>query len=47
MWDSTQKKRDISLALGRTEGTCLTKVYLLKQNGKFARYKKRFDEENK
>lgn len=43
MWEST-KKRDIALALGRTEGTCLTKVHNLKRSGDFERFRKMFKE---
>ncbi|BDR66693.1 hypothetical protein N072000002_09210 [Clostridium tetani] len=43
MWEST-KKRDIALALGRTEGTCMSKVYGLKKRGEFNRYKRMFKE---
>lgn len=41
MWD-VQKARDISLALGRTENTCMNKVYELRKAGKFEEYKKMF-----
>ncbi|WMJ79567.1 hypothetical protein RBU49_11770 [Clostridium sp. MB40-C1] len=41
MW-GTAKIRDISLALGRTEGACMTKAYDLKRKGEFNRYKKLF-----
>ncbi|BDR84910.1 hypothetical protein [Clostridium tetani] len=43
MWESA-KKRDIALALGRTEGTCMSKVYGLKKRGEFNRYKRMFKE---
>lgn len=39
MWEGT-KKADIALALGRTHGTVLSKVYSLKKSGQFEHYKK-------
>lgn len=45
MWGS-QKTRDISFALGRTESTCLTKVYALRRRGDFEEYRKKFKQDN-
>jgi hypothetical protein len=39
MWSGT-KKSNIALALGRTHGTVLSKVYLLKKNGQFEHFRK-------
>jgi hypothetical protein len=39
MWDSS-KKQDIALALGKTHGTVLSKVYSLRKRGLFDYYKK-------
>lgn len=39
MWDG-MKKADIAMALGRTHGTVLSKVYQLKKNGQFEHYRK-------
>ena len=44
MWDSTRKK-DIALALGRTENTCLSRAHDIKKSGDFDKYKKMFKEE--
>lgn len=44
MWHST-KIKNIALALGRTEGTCMFKVYTLRKSGDFDRYKNMFKEE--
>lgn len=41
LWE-TMKKRDIALGLGRTESTCLSKVYYLKKIGLFDYYRKEF-----
>ena len=39
MWDS-MKKVDIAMALGKTHGAVLSKVYELRKNGLFDYYKK-------
>lgn len=44
MWDS-MKKADIAMALGKTHGTVLSKVYTLRKNGLFDYYKKLGKEE--
>lgn len=44
MWCSKRVK-DISMALGRTESTCLTKVYELRRSRKFGKLRKRFKNE--
>lgn len=41
MWKSAPT-RTIALCLGRTESTCLTKVYKLKQRGQFEEFRKMF-----
>lgn len=43
MWNG-QKARDIAFALGRTESTCMTKVYDLRKAGVFETYKKKFNQ---
>lgn len=43
MWGGA-KARDISLALGRTEGTCMHRVAQLKKSGEFNKFKKMFKE---
>lgn len=45
MWGG-MKTRDISFAIGRTESTCLTKVYSLRKIGLFETYKKKFRQES-
>lgn len=44
MWRDSSM-RDISLALGRTEGTCSAMIYRLKKRGEFDRYRKMFEEQ--
>ncbi|QBP06994.1 hypothetical protein [Virgibacillus phage Mimir87] len=41
-WDG-MKKEDIAMALVRTHGTVLSKVYQLKTSGRFEHYKKQGD----
>ena len=41
MWGES-KARDIAFALGRTESTCLTKIYELRKSKVFEEYREKF-----
>lgn len=43
LWE-TMKKRDIAIGLGRTESTCMSKVYYLRKIGLYEYYKNKFKE---
>lgn len=47
MWerrDKGMRSKDIALCLGRTVGTCASKVMLMKRNGEFKSYADKFND---